>query len=80
MTNYHSHYTMAFDLTYSGGFYSGGFLGVCSYSNLTNFTISLEMTFDAPLADNVESHFMGERASTVYVRSKKKISKDTPIK
>ena len=71
---------MAFDLTYSGGFYTGGFSGVFSRPDLTNFTFSLERTFDAPLADTVESLFMRERTSTVYVRSNKKISKDTPIK
>ena len=39
---------------------------------LTNCTISVEPKFDAPLAGNIELLFMGERASTVYVRSDRK--------
>ena len=42
---------------------------------LTNCTISVELKFDAPLGENIELLFMGERESTVYVRSDRKIAK-----
>ena len=44
---------------------------------LTNCTISVELKFDATLGENVELLFMGERASTLYVRSDRKIAKNT---
>ena len=47
------------------------------HPELTNCTISVELKFDAPLGENVELLFMRERASTVYVRSDRKIAKNT---
>ena len=38
---------------------------------------SVELKLDATLGENVELLFMGERASTVYVRSDRKIAKNT---
>ena len=61
---------MAFDLT-STQEASHDFI----HPELTNCTISVELKFDAPLAGNIELLFMGERASTVYVRSDRKIAK-----
>ena len=63
---------MAFDLT-STQEASHDFI----HPELTNCTISLELNFDAGLGNNVELLFMGERASTVYVRSDRKITKNT---
>ena len=70
--NYHNHYITAFDLT-STQEASYDFI----HPELTNCTISVELKFDAPLGENVELLFMGERASTVYVRSDRKIAKNT---
>ena len=72
LANYHNHYIMAFDLT-STQEASHDFI----HPELTNCTISVELKFDAPLGKNVELLFMGERASTFYVRSDRKIAKNT---
>ena len=63
---------MAFDLT-SSQEASHDFI----HPELTNCTISVELKFDAGLGNNVELLFMGERASTVHVRSDRKITKNT---
>ena len=47
------------------------------HPELTNCTISVELNFNAPLEENVELLFMGACASTVYVRSDRKIAKNT---
>ena len=70
LANYHNHYIMAFDLT-STQEASRDLI----HPELTNCTISVELKFDAPLGENVELLFMGERASTVYVRSDRNIAK-----
>ena len=44
---------------------------------LTNCTISVELKFDAGLGNKVKFLIMGERTSTVYVRSDRKITKNT---
>ena len=72
LANYDNHYIMAFDLT-STQEASHDFI----HPELTNCTISLVLKFDAGLGNNVELLFMGERASTVYVRSDRKITKNT---
>ena len=72
LANYHNRYIMAFDLAYTQE---------ASYDvihpELTNCTISVEMEFDAPLGEIVELLFMGERETTVYVRSDRKIAVNT---
>ena len=72
LANYHNNYIMAIDLT-STQEASHDFI----HPELTNCTISVELKFDAPLGENLELLFMGERASTVYVRSDSKIAKNT---
>ena len=72
LANYINPYIMAFDLT-STQEASHDFI----HPELTNCTIPVELKFDAPLAGNIELLFMGERASTVYVRSDRKIAKKT---
>ena len=72
LANYDNHYTMAFDLTSTQEV-----LHNFNHPELTNCTISVELKFDAGLGNNVELLFMGERASTVYVRSDGKITKNT---
>ena len=72
LAKYHNHYYMAFDVT-SNQEASHEFI----HPELTNCTISVELKFHALLGENVELLFMGERASTVYVRSDRKIAKNT---
>ena len=72
LAKYHNHYIMAYDLT-STQKASHDFI----HPKLTNCTISVELKFYAPLGENVELLVMGERASTVYVRSDRKIAKNT---
>ena len=72
LANYHNPYIMAFDLT-STQEASEDFI----HPELTNCSISVELKFNAPLGENVELLFMGERASTVYMRSDRKIAKNT---
>ena len=74
LANYHNHYNKAFDLTLNQEA-SHDFI----HPELTNCTISVELKFDAPLGKNVELFFMGERASTVYVCSDRKIAKNTQM-
>ena len=75
LANYHNHYITSFDLT-STQEASHDF----NHPERTNCTISVELKFNAPLGENVELLFMGERASTAYVRSDRKIAKITLMK
>ena len=61
---------MAFDLT-STQEASNDF----SHPELTNCTISVMLKLDAPFAENIELLVMGERTSTVYFHSVRKIVK-----
>ena len=76
LANYDNHYIMAFDLT-STQEASHDFL----HPELTNYvgtglcTISVELKFDAGLANTVELLFTGERASIVYVLQIEKLPK-----
>ena len=72
LANLSNHYIMAFDLTSTQEA-----LHDFIHPELTNCTISVELKFDDLLAGNNELRFMGERASTVYVRSDRKIAKKT---
>ena len=72
LANNDEHYIMAFDLT-STQEASHDFF----YPELTNCTNSVELKFEAGLANNVELIFLGERASTLYVRSDRKFTKNT---
>ena len=60
---------MAFDLT---------FTQEASHDFIhPELTISVERKFGAPLAGNIDLIFMGERTSTVYVYSDRKIARNT---
>ena len=74
LANYHNDYIIAFDLT-STQEASGDFI----YSELTNCILSVELKSEAPLGKNVELLVMGERASTAYVRSDRKVAKNSLI-
>ena len=68
LANYHNNYIIAFDLT-STQEASHDFI----HPEFTNCTISVDVKFNTPLAENIELLIMGERSSTVYVRSDNKI-------
>ena len=72
LANYHNHYIMAYDLT-STQKTSHDFI----HPESTTCTVSVKLKFNAPLGENAELHIMGERASTLYVRSDRKIAKNT---
>ena len=62
---------MAFDLT-STQEASHDFL----HPELTNCSISVDLTFSRALADNVEILLLGERNSTFYITSDRKVTKN----
>ena len=62
LENYPNHFILAFDLT-STQQASHDFI----HPELTNCSISVQLTFDGALAANVEILFLGERNSTFYV-------------
>ena len=63
---------MAFDIT-SAKKASQDFF----HPELTNCTILVYLNFDTSLGNNIELLNMGERASIVYVRSDKNITRNT---
>ena len=64
LENYPNHFILAFDLT-STQEASHDFI----HPELTNCSISVQLTFDGALAANVEILFLGERRSTFYINS-----------
>ena len=48
-------------------------------TELTNCSISVQFTFDGALAANVEILLLGERSSTFYVNSERKVTKSSII-
>ena len=74
LDNYPNHFILAFDLT-STQEASHDFI----HPELTNCSISVQLTFDGALAANVEILFLGERSSTFYVNSERKVTKNSII-
>ena len=74
LDNYPNHFILAFDLT-STQEASHDFI----HPELTNCSISVQLTFDGALAANVEILFLGERSSTFYVNSERKVRKNSII-
>ena len=74
LDNYPNHFILAFDLT-SMQEASHDFI----HQELTNCSISVQLTFDGTLAANVEILFQGERSSTFYVNSERKVTKNSII-
>ena len=70
LDNYPNHFILALDLT-STQEASHDFI----HPELTNCSISVQLTFDGALAANVEILFLGERSSTYYVISERKVTK-----
>ena len=72
--DYDNHFIMAFDLT-STQEASHDFI----HSELTNCSISVDLTFSRALADNVEILLLGERNSTFCITSDRKVTKNALI-
>ena len=49
------------------------------HPELTNGSISIELKFSSALANNIVIFILGEKASTIYFDSDRKISKNMPI-
>lgn len=71
LSDFPNHYVMVFDLT-STQQATHDFI----HPELTNSSITVELTFEASLANNVEILFMGERTSTIFVDSDRSVSKN----
>ena len=74
LSDYPNHFIMAYDLT-STQEASHDFI----HPELTNCSFSVELTFSRALTDNIEIWFLGERSSTFYVSSERKVTKNTLI-
>ena len=74
LQEYTNHFVMVFDLT-STQQASHDFI----HPELTNGSISIELKFSSALANNIEIFIVGEKASTIYIDSDRKISKNMPI-
>ena len=74
LDNYSNHFIMAFDLI-STQEASHDFI----HPELTNCSISVQLTFDGALAANVEILFLGERSSTFFFNSERKVTKNSII-
>ena len=65
------HYVLVFDLT-STQQASHDYL----YPELTNGSISIDLRFSKDTTDNLELFFLGEKTSTIYINSARKIHKN----
>ena len=74
LTDYPNHFIMAFDLS-STQEASHDFI----HPELTNCSFSVDLTFSRALLNNIEILFLGERSSTFYVSSDRKVTKNTLI-
>ena len=68
--NFNDHYVMVFDLT-STEQATHDYI----HPELTNASITVEMTFGTALGQNTEIFFVGEKLTTVYVDSARNVSK-----
>ena len=71
LADFPNHYIMVFDLT-STQEATHDFI----HPELTNSTITIELKFEKPLTDNVEIICLGEKSSTIYIDSVRKVSKN----
>ena len=49
------------------------------HPELTNGSVSVELTFARALADKIEILFLGERSPTFFVTSDRKVTKNTLV-
>ena len=71
LSEYPSHFIMVFDLT-STQQASHNFI----QTELINCSISIELKFSVALASNIEIFIIGEKASTIFIDSARKVSKN----
>ena len=71
LSEYPSHFLMVFDLT-STQQASHDFI----HPELTNSSITVELKFSAALPNNIEIFIIGEKTSTIYVDSARRVSKN----
>ena len=71
LADFPNHYIMAFDLT-STQEATHDFI----HPELTNSTITVELKFSTALTKNIEILFLGEKSSTIYIDSARKVSKN----
>ena len=71
LTDYPNHFIMVFDLTRTQQA-SQNFI----HRELTNSSISIELKFSAALPNNIEIFIIGEKTSTIFVDSAKRVSKN----
>ena len=71
LSEYPSHFIMVFDLT-STQQASHDFI----HPELTNCSISIELKFSVALPSNIEIFIIGEKVSTVFIDSARKVSKN----
>ena len=71
LADFPNHYIMVFDLT-STQEATHDFI----HPELTNSTITIELKFEKQLTDNVEIICLGEKSSTIYIDSVRKVSKN----
>ena len=70
-SDFPNHYVLVFDIT-STQQASHDYL----YPELTNGSISIDLRFSAELTDSLELFFLGEKSSTIYIDSFRKVSKN----
>ena len=71
LSEYPNHFIMLFDLT-STQQASYEFIN----PELTNRSVSVELKFSAALLNNIEIFIIGEKASTIFVDSARRVSKN----
>ena len=71
LTEYPNHFVMVFDLT-STQQASHDFI----HPELTNCSLSVELKFSVALPNNIEIFNFGEKASTIFVDSARRVSKN----
>ncbi len=71
LSDYPNHYVMVFDLT-STLEASHDFI----HPELTSCSITVELQFSNALADNTEILFLGEKSSTIFIDSTRRVSKN----
>ena len=71
LSEYHNHFIMVFDLT-STQQAPHDFI----HPELTNCSISIELKFSTALPSNIEIFIIGEKASTIFIDSPRRVSKN----
>ena len=71
LSDYPNHFIMVFDLTSAQQASHN-----CIHPELTNCSISIELKFSAAIPTNIEIFIIGEKASTIFVDTARRVSKN----